>query len=355
MNGYPESALWLALLNAPELRRSDAKRVVHSWCVEGGRPLTDLFEADPASEAVALGLSPEQAEALPMIAARAAAQAETLAALREKQIHLMTRADVAYPEALVETLPEERLPYLLFYRGNPAILTQPAPAVLGATQPSAEATDIARDLARTLVEQGHPLVGGYDRGVDRLALDAARGALGQTTLVLPLGLNRAGAMLSALQASLGQGKTLVLSPYMPDVDASEALVAARQAIVVALSAATFLVAPSLKPGEWPAVDQALASGARLAVWANSSDPITEAWISAGVPVFADVLEARRWANEAIGAGADEHLSQEEFEERHDVEPISFDDPDSAIETLGRSGRVPDALARRLREADWTDD
>jgi hypothetical protein len=38
-----------------------------------------------------------------------------------------------------------------------------------------------------------------------------------------------------------------------------------------------------------------------------------------------------------------------------VEPIAFHDADSAIETLGRSGRVPEALARRLREAKWEDD
>ena len=31
------------------------------------------------------------------------------------------------------------------------------------------------------------------------------------------------------------------------------------------------------------------------------------------------------------------------------EPIAFEDAEEAIETLGRTGRVPDALARRLRE------
>ncbi|MHB1295186.1 MAG: DNA-processing protein DprA [Anaerolineae bacterium] len=355
MNGSQESALWLALLNAPEFRRQDAKRLVQRWCVEGERPLEQLFAADPAARAEELDLSAEQNAALQAVAARAPSQAELLTSLQAKQVHLMTRADAAYPEALQEALPEERLPYLLFYRGNPAILTQPAVAVLGGAQPAPEAADEARDLAQALVGQGYPLVGGYDRGVDRLALDAARGALGQTTLVLPLGFNRAGAILNALQDALEQGKALVLSPYMPDVAPSETLVAARQAVVVALCATTFLVSPDREPGQWPAVDQALAAGARFAVWNEPAAPITQAWIAAGLPTFADASDALRVANEAIGAGADDQLTQEQFDERHDVEPISFDDADSAIETLSRTGRVPDALARRLRDADWTDD
>ena len=38
-----------------------------------------------------------------------------------------------------------------------------------------------------------------------------------------------------------------------------------------------------------------------------------------------------------------------------VEPIVFHDADSAIEALEQTGRVPEALARRLREANWDDD
>jgi DNA processing protein len=79
---------------------------------------------------------------------------------------LLTFADPAYPAALRD-LPDA--PPLLWVIGDPAILSRPMIAVVGARNASSLGLRMARALAADLAAQGYPIVSGLARGIDTAA------------------------------------------------------------------------------------------------------------------------------------------------------------------------------------------
>lgn len=358
MNQSREAAYWLALLHDSQVKRRVAKEAIYRWCIEGGRSLSSLFELSADQVAGQLELDAQRAAQLLAAAQSAPVQASLLGDLSRRGIEMITRADVAYPDALVECLSEEWLPYFFFYRGGLHITTEPGLAILGGGQPSPEAGEIARQVARMLAEGGYHLVGGYDKGIDRMALDTARGAEGQVTIILPLGIEHFESATNTMEEALRQGRMLLLSPYAPDASYSEALARARLALVAGLSEALMLIAPSYGPTDWPALDQFTGAGGRLFIWSGTDAELASAWIGVGALPFEDATTACQLVLDLFGTtpnaleGESAALSDvDKLGDFEGTEPIVYADADSAIEALSHSGTVPDVLARRLREAE----
>lgn len=85
-------------------------------------------------------------------------------------------------------------PPLLWYRGNPAMLSRAAVAIVGARDASAPGRAIAREFAAALADEGLVVVSGLARGIDteahKGALQAARRGKGGGIAVLPCGIDR---------------------------------------------------------------------------------------------------------------------------------------------------------------------
>ena len=346
-----EGAYWLALLSGKQIRRELAKRVIYHWCLEYSERLSSLFALDP--EALAECCDLQQREAEQILAARVAVpdHVAQLEALASQGVHLLTRADVPYPDVLVERLPEERLPYYLFYAGELGNLTQPGLTIWGAREPAAEAQAIATELAEALAQAEQHLVGGYERGVDRQALDAAREVGGRVTLFLPLGMQPFGGTLARM-ADVRRGGTLVLSPYPPETAYSSRLAAARLPLLAALSEVLYLIAPDDAPPVWPWLVDYVRWGGRLYLWRGAEGDMAAQWLEAGAEPFNDAQDGRAQALRLLGATEEELGVSEIPLEEPDEEELDFalyGSADEALDVLRRSGRVPDGLARRLRE------
>ena len=365
-----DAPYWLALLSAGPLKRQVAKQVIRRWCVEGDRTLASLFEEDAQDLRSYLALSAQQMAGLLSAREQVAQQVALLAEWSRQGVGLVTRCDAAYPESWVERLPEERLPYCLFYRGALELLAEPAFALLGGVQASPEALDVAGQLGRMFALEGQHLLGGYDRGIGRVSLDAALAAGGRVTLLLPSGLAQLSPIPQALDKALRNGQALLLSPYLPDVPCSEALAEARLPLICALSEGLLLIAPDRTPNEWAYGTEGLPADRRTWFWSGADALCTRAWLEAGATPFRDVAEMRAQMLELLGvvpedgpvpsgkADDSEPMSiprdQAPQYERQipysDTDELSsFTDAESAIKVLGRQGTVPEVLARRLRE------
>lgn len=358
MANLPESAYLLALLNSGLAPRALAKRVIHRWAVAESRPLAELFTLPPVELATQLELNPAEAAQVLSCAERAPQQAARVAALEQLGGGVLTRLDVAYPETLTQRLPEERLPYALFYRGSLALLSEAKAAVIGATSPGPEALEMARDLGAQIPGSDYILAGGYERGVDRRALDGAREAEGYTVVMLPLGLERFEPFPQAWARSLQEEQLLVLSPYPLESAHTEALARARMPLLAAVSEALLLVAPEQTP-------EALWAGSPppepppALLWQGSEGDAAQAWLQAGAIPFGAAAEAQDRLLRALGllVDEDEPISTGPADSTPLLpeEPVTFPDAETAIDTLGKSGKVPEALARRLRQANWGKD
>jgi len=350
-----DAPYWLALLNASPLNRALAKKIVHKWCIEENQPLATLFELPESELAHGMNLTAQEAALLRGAELLAPDQALLLDVLAASDVRMLTRVDVAYPDAFGERLPEGALPYLLFYRGNLGLLSQPGITFLGAENPSPEARALAAALAGRLAAGHHHLVGGYAQGIDRLALETARAGEGRVTMVLPVGIRVFSRALAALTPDIASGRVLVLSPRGPDASASPAAARARLTLAAALGDALVLIEPPYPPAELLPGGRLRGVGWAACVWSLSDDPITALWQEAGARPVATVDDALAFLVDHLGihpAALDTDSGT--IDDLPGVEPIAFDDADDAISALGRSGRVPDGLARRLRERDWTD-
>ncbi len=169
---------WLALKLAPGLGTRLAARLIGVF----GNPQA-VFRASP-SELEAQGVPPLVARNLGLGAAFEQA-AQELERVRKLGCDLINYADARYPEALRQTFDP---PVVLYARGEAALLSAPAIAVVGARKPSPYGLAVAERLAADLATRGLVVISGLARGVDSAA---HRGALsaGKTIGVLGCGID----------------------------------------------------------------------------------------------------------------------------------------------------------------------
>jgi predicted Rossmann fold nucleotide-binding protein DprA/Smf involved in DNA uptake len=356
--GVPEAAYWLALAYASGLKLAQVKAIVAAWCVEGGRSLGELFESG------GLDMSADERNGIATATRSLPEQAEKLAHLQSQRAQLVTRADPRYPAVLMRWFPPEMQPLLLFSRGDIGLLSQPSAAVIGSRQAGDEAIRLARELGALLAEEGLAVVSGLGKGVGQAAFEGALGVEGgRSIVVLPMGLQAfTGTSLSTETTTDVQPvQVLFLSPFHPNAQFSEAQATARNKLMMGLAQAVFVVTAGEEDATYDMAQEALRLGKAVYVWDldGGDEPSAtgnQALIKAGgLPVTGvpDILDAV----EAIVAMALE--SAEASHPQPHVPPAQVNqveeaqapyDPHAVLDLLSKSGRVPETLARRLRES-----
>ncbi len=353
MRQSPDAPYWLALLNAPKLHKATAKRIIREWCLNQANPLAALYDLSALQLAETLLLSEGEAQVVLATEQDVSAQADLLAALAHQDIGILTRSDIAYPENLIERMPEERLPYYIWYRGNLSILAKPAVAIMGSSQPDGELLASSNDMVKALAASGYALVGGYGKGIDRSALQTARQANGSIILILPVGVRQFAPFLKSLEPAIDQGQVLVLSPYPPDAELVDAAATARLLIITALAEALVLYEPEASPiAMWPwSTEESL--GRAVLLWSGSSDATQAAWKDAPISLFDEADSGCEIINGLLGYEPPAEIDENAFDALPGIEPLTFENPDQAIHVLSQTGKVPESLRRRLMAADWT--
>ena len=169
------------------------------------------------------------------------------------------RRDPAFPPLLAAI---HDPPPQLFLRGSadPAILSEPAVAVVGARACSPYGRNVARSLARELAAAGLVVVSGMARGIDG---EAHRGALessGRTVAVLGCGIDRDYPAAHAELARRIAENGLVVSEYEPGVEPAPWRFPARNRIIAGLCSSTLVVEARERSGALITADFALEEG-----------------------------------------------------------------------------------------------
>ena len=116
-----------------------------------------------------------------------AAVEQALAWTAQPGQHVVTLADAGYPRQLLE-IPDP--PTLLYVRGNPALLRQPALAMVGARNATPQGMQTAEQFAKALAARGLCIVSGLALGIDAAAHRGALAAGGDTVAVIGTGVDR---------------------------------------------------------------------------------------------------------------------------------------------------------------------
>jgi DNA processing protein len=170
---------WLAMVLTPGL---GPRRIFRA--VRGMREPADILQ---------LPLTALEALQIPLVSARFIAEGKARKAaeqewqtIAESGCSLMTFGDADYPERLREIFDP---PPVLWVRGDRALLSRPAIAVVGTRAPSPYGTGMAEMLSRDLAARRMVILSGMARGVDTAAHKGALSAGGRTVAVWGTGLD----------------------------------------------------------------------------------------------------------------------------------------------------------------------
>ena len=235
------AAAWIRLTNA---RGGPGRAGQRALLARFGLP-ERIFAASPA--ALREVVLPLQAEALlaPPDAAMRGLVDRTLAWLAASGNHLLTLADAAYPQALLN-IPDP--PLLLYASGRPALLQRPAVAVVGSRNASKQGLLHAERFSEALSCAGLPVVSGMALGIDSAAHEGGLRGAGATVAVIGTGIDLVYPLRNrALAARIAQ-EGCIVSEYPIGMPPLACNFPRRNRIISGLSRAVLVVEAALRSG-----------------------------------------------------------------------------------------------------------
>jgi DNA processing protein len=192
----------------------------------------ELLEVRPQFWA-ATGLADAEIARVRALLERGAALDEELQRLAERELRVVTSADLEYPTHLRLRL-RGSAPPVLFAAGDWSLLDQPALAIVGSRDVDAEGEAFTRGVAERCVRDGLAVITGGARGVDQLAMRAALEAGGAVVGVAAGDLEKT-VRTPDTQNWLAVGQLLLLSPFHPRTSFTVGNAMSRNKVVYALA------------------------------------------------------------------------------------------------------------------------
>ncbi len=355
-----EAAYWLALIHTGGLKLSVLKPIVQQWVLMEGRPLVALFNRSATELSVHFNISEADAAKIIRAAANHAKQLHRVDRWHEQGITVLPLSHPQYPTRLLNTLPPQRQPLLLWAKGNLKLLTEPMVTVLGDPETESAEIDGLKNLIAELTAAGIGVVSGYGKGLDRIAFETVLALpKGHAAAILPLGLNAFSKLTHKLDDPVAAGNAVLLSPFDPDTEYKESFSAARNLLVDSL--AMVLLVPAVDALAKERAFAALERGMPVLV-GNTDTPANRELIAAGAFLMTDPGEVIELVQQAvIDTAIQSQLAQkpaaeplppgEMLNETDDfalhadaVNPLP---PDETLDILSAAGNVPTSLREKL--------
>lgn len=165
--------------------------------------------------------------------------------LEMPQHHLLRLGETAYPQRLA-ILPGA--PPLLFVKGDPEVLRQPALAIVGSRNPSGNGRLMAADFAGDLIRYGLVVISGLAVGIDAAAHRGALAAGGLSVAVCGTGLDTVYPRSHARLAEELAAEGALVSEWPPGTPALPAHFPRRNRIISGLTLGTLVVEAALRSG-----------------------------------------------------------------------------------------------------------
>jgi predicted Rossmann fold nucleotide-binding protein DprA/Smf involved in DNA uptake len=254
-----------------------------------------------ASEIAAeLSVPSEDAERIAKLFDRAAGLAIALEKLDHSGIWTITGVGQRYPERLRTRLCDSA-PVVLHGVGDTSLLDTDGVGVVGSRDISAEGSQIAREIAKSAVKSGLPVISGAARGVDGDAMNAAFEVGGQVVGVLADTLERS-VSRRGTRRGVADGQICLVTPFTPSAPFSVGNAMGRNKLIYGLSRCTIVVASDHETGgTWAGATEALKNHyGRVASWIGAgSGAGNSALVQRGAAELSDVNRLEELLHESL--------------------------------------------------------
>jgi DNA processing protein len=173
----------------------------------------------------------------------------------EKQgVQILTIYDDEYPNLLKQSAEP---PWVLYYKGNLALLQNPLIAIVGTRVPTVYGKNVAQQFGEDLARAGFTIVSGLARGIDSFAHIGAIKQQASTIAILGCGVDVVYPLENgALYREIAR-KGLLISEFPLGTPAQPGLFPLRNRIISGLSLGTLVVEAALKSGSLITAYQAI--------------------------------------------------------------------------------------------------
>ena len=148
-------------------------------------------------------------------------------------------------------------PFILYMKGNPALLTRPGVALVGSRQPGEYGRRVTRDLVAALAGSDLVIISGGARGVDTEAHGQAMASGLSTICVLGGGIGRDYPRENGPLFRTMERDQLILSEYEPDSPPRRHQFPERNRIIAQLARVVAVTAASLESGSLITAEHAM--------------------------------------------------------------------------------------------------
>lgn len=212
--------------------------------------------------------------------------------------HILTLADLAFPQSLLQTADP---PCLLYVKGNPLLLNRPAIALVGSRNATAQGNANAEAFARALSQAELTVVSGLALGIDAAAHRGALGQPGGTVAVIGTGADRVYPATNADLARKIVETGAIVSEFALGTPAAAYNFPRRNRIISGLARGVLVIEAALGSGSLITARMALEQGRDVfAIPGSIHSPLAKGChqlIKQGAKLVEsaqDVLEELRW-------------------------------------------------------------
>lgn len=256
--------------------------------------LAGITEMDADQIAARLVISADLAQRIHSLLGAGRALAFELERLEEAGVRLLTLLDEGFPVRLLDSLGDQ-CPAALLVAGPVEWLSMPNIGIVGSRGTSAEAEEVARQVARLAVKSGFGVASGLAKGIDQTAMASGLQLQGRVCGLPTEGIRVVGRRTDVRMA-VHDGALVLASPFGPDAPFSIGNAMARNKLVYGICDVTVIVTSDEgKGGTWAGATEALEKGyGRVAVWVGSeAGPGNAALVAKGATPIVD-LEDDSW-------------------------------------------------------------
>ena len=253
--------------------------------------LAGIIEMGADQIAAHLVIAPDMAQRIHSLLGASRALVFELERLEETGVRLLTLFDEDFPIGLRGRLGDQ-CPASLLVAGPVEWLSMPNVGIVGSRGISAEAAEVARQIAKLAVRSGFGVTSGLAKGIDQTAMASGLQYQGRVCGLPTEGMRVVGRRTD-VRLAVHDGALVLASPFGPDAPFSVGNAMARNKLVYGISEVTVVVTSDEgKGGTWAGATEALERGyGQVAVWMGpEAGPGNAALVAKGATPIQDLRD-----------------------------------------------------------------
>ena len=244
-----EFAYWITFAHMPKITTKKKNEIVKTL-TENNKSIIDFFKEPKVNLLNIYRLNLEEVEIIENSLTELPGNAFLAEELLEGGFKLIPVTSEFYPPLLKKNLDKNKLPVLLYTKGNLKILKEKSIAIVGSRKANEKALIFTDNIAKKASENYEVVVSGFAKGVDKQALDSALKYKGHSIIVLPQGIATFNLGFRKYYRQIVEGDVLVLSIFHPKAPWSVPFAMARNAIIYGLAEKIYVAQSEASGGTW---------------------------------------------------------------------------------------------------------